>query len=237
MKLSKRHGAVSLMEYRDQGFLPEAMFNYLALLGWSPGDDKEIMSCNEIIERFMLDRVNASNAVFDIEKLEWMNQQYIMVMDRDELITRSMPFLTKEKIYTNDLNQNKVKLRSIIDLMAPRLKVLADISKVRFFFSDEFQYDDKLMQKHCTKKTLDIMADYLTVFRKIEPFDIKTLDERLRTFADKNTIKAREIIHPLRAYVTGQEGGPGLFETMAVLGRDTCIRRIEKILKQSGHNV
>ncbi len=231
-KLSKRHGAVSIMEYRDQGFLPEAVFNYLALLGWSPGDNKEIMDRNDLIARFTLDRVNASNAVFDLEKLEWMNQQHIITMNKDKLTKLIVPVLVREKILPPGSEIDEKCLRSIIDLMRPRLKVLNDIKNAKYLFNDQIDYSEKSTHKHFNRETADLLSDYLVVLRNAASFDKTIMEEQLRDFADKKRLKAGDIIHPLRAYVTGQDRGPGLFETMEYLGKEKCIARIERAIRK-----
>lgn len=168
-KLSKRHGALSVLEYREQGFLPEAVFNYIALLGWSPGDDREIMGGQELVERFTLERINSANAVFDLEKLEWMNQQYIMQLPRGKYFTELIPYLVKYKLMTaEEIEEKKEWFEMVCDVMQKRLKVLTDIKKVAYFFIDDYPYDEAVLKKHLNAKTLDTMRAYLEVL-KSEP--------------------------------------------------------------------
>jgi nondiscriminating glutamyl-tRNA synthetase len=234
-KLSKRHGAVSLMSYQDQGFLPEAMVNFLALLGWSPGSDKEIMKIEEIIESFSLERINPANAVFDIKKLEWMNGQYIMNLPVEDLSELLKPYVVKGKLMTReDLDQKKDWFLKVCRLMQPRLRILSDFEKrSRFFFSDNFEYDKSALSKYCDQNTRAMIKRYLISIEDIEPFSAQTIEQHLRNFATENKFKARDIIHPVRVFVTGQEGGPGLFETLELVGKDACLKRLKKIVIES----
>ncbi|KPJ74573.1 hypothetical protein AMJ52_00180 [candidate division TA06 bacterium DG_78] len=233
-KLSKRHGAVSLMSYRDQGFLPEAMVNFLSLLGWSPGSDKEIMKIGEIIKSFSLERINPANAVFDIKKLEWMNGQYIMNLSVEDLSELLKPYVVKCKFMTKeDLDHRRDWFLKICKLMQPRLRVLSDLEKrSRFFFSDDFDYDKSALSKNCNQNTQTMIKKYLISMEDIEPFNADTIEQHLRNFATENNLKARDIIHPVRIFVTGQEGGPGLFETLELVGKDACLKRLKKIIAE-----
>lgn len=235
-KLSKRHGAVSLMSYREQGFMPEAVVNYLALLGWSPGDDKEIMKQDELIDRFSLERINPANAVFDITKLEWMNGQYILHMSDEELLNRLKPYFIKYGLLEESTIEKKHDwLIRVCRLMKPRLKILSEINeKGRYFFLDDFQYEKDVLNRHLTKKTLTLIQTFVAELQHTENFDAQSIEQTLRTFAAANNVKTRDIIHPLRVFVTGLEGGPGLFETLELLGKKTCTRRINKVLKNYG---
>ena len=233
-RLSKRHGAVSLMSYQDQGFLPEAIVNFLSLLGWAPGNDKEIMKVNEIIELFVLDRINSANAVFDIEKLQWMNLQYIMSFTDEELLEHLKPYITTSGLMKPDeVDHKKEWLLKICGLMKPRLHVLSDIKNGSFFFTDNFTYDETALNKYQNERTLKIMGDFLSVLEKISDFNTPILEESLRSFANAQNLKAKDIIHPLRVFVTGTEKGPGLFETLELLGKETCLQRIKMVI--AGH--
>jgi glutamyl-tRNA synthetase len=239
-KLSKRHGAVSLTWYQEQGFLPDAMVNYLALLGWSPGDDQERFIRNGkldkdiLTERFTLERVNSANAVFDMTKLEWMNQQYIMQLDQPQFRDRLKPFIIKHGLMTEEeINQRDEWYADVCNLMQPRLKILNDIDKqARFFFKEDFEYDKDTFNKYLNKKNLDIVKEFLVELQNIENFKEQAIESALRHFVDQNKIKARDLIHPLRAFTTGSAGGPPLFDTLELIGKQRCINRIEKMLKQ-----
>ena len=233
-KLSKRHGAVSVMNYRERGFMPEAVVNFLALLGWSPGDDKEIMNITEIVDCFTLERINAANAVFDVTKLEWMNGQYIYALTDEQLLERIKPHIIAAGLITEEQITNRRDwVLSICHLMKPRLKVISDIvDGGGFFFTEEYACDEKALRKHLNDAAISLVRDFVQTLKTIEPFSAAEIEQTLRTFVNAKHIKARELIHPLRVFITGREGGPGFFETFEVIGKETCINRLRKIVKQ-----
>ncbi len=233
-KLSKRHGAVSLMTYRDQGFMSEAMVNFLALLGWSPGDDREIMSITELIDRFSLERINPANAVFDIKKLEWMNGQYIYKLTDEELLERLNPYIVNLGLLKAEVFKSRRSwLLKLTHAVKKRLKLLSDIDKVgRYFFLDDFEYDTNTLNKHLNDRTVALIKKFLPDMQNIETFDAQSIEHTLRNFAANNNVEAREIIHPLRVFITGKQGGPGFFETLELIGKDRCNERIRRILSE-----
>lgn len=237
-KLSKRHGAISIMDYKTSGFIPDAVVNYLALLGWSSGDDKEMMSIHELIERFTLERINASNAVFDVTKLEWMNQQYIMQKPPAEFEEVLKPFVIKTGLMTQDeIEKNVDWFKAVCNLMQPRLKVLRDIDKQgRYFFKEDFTYDKATLEKFYCSETIAIMKTFIPALENIEPFEAEKLEEDLRCYGEESGWKVKQWIHPLRVFITGSKAGPPLFETLELIGKTKCISRMKKILKQAQEN-
>ena len=237
-KLSKRHGAVSLMTYREQGFMPEAMVNFLALLGWSPGSDKEIMDLTEIIDLFSLQRINLANAIFDVQKLEWMNGQYIYKLTDKALLHKVRPHIINAGLMTEaEFQARNEWVLHVCHLMKPRLKVLSDIvDGAGFFFKEDYICDKDALEKHLTASAITLVKDFAKTLEPVDPFDAATIEQTLRTFAQGKQIKARELIHPLRVFITGKEGGPGLFETFEVIGKETCISRIRKIVAHYEEN-
>lgn len=246
-KLSKRHGAVSLDEYKKKGFLPGAMVNYLALLGWSPGDDTEdfmnrkkpenlgTVDLVRLAKEFTLERVTKSNAVFDITKLEWMNQQYIHQLNHDKFQELLRPFIIKSGLMTKEeINQKADWFQSVCDLMQPRLKMFSDIDKQgRYFFKDDFEYDQIMVEKFSNIETLDIIKKLVSVLQNIKPFKAAQIEIDLRSFGETSKLKAKQWIHPLRVFTTGTKAGPPLFDTLELIGKNRCISRIEKILKRT----
>jgi len=214
--------------------MPEAVVNFLALLGWSPGDDKEIMDITEIIDRFSLERINAANAVFDVTKLEWMNGQYIYALTDEQLLERIKPYIIAAGLITEDqITKRRDWMLRVCHLMKPRLKVMSDIlDGAAFFFTEDYAYDEKALQKHLNDTAVSLVRDFVQTLKTIEPFSATEIEQTLRTFVNAKHIKARELIHPLRVFITGREGGPGLFETFEVIGKETCINRLRKIVKQ-----
>jgi glutamyl-tRNA synthetase len=233
-KMSKRHGAVSLVTYREQGFMPEAVVNFLALLGWSPGDDKELMNITEITDRFALERINTANAVFDVTKLEWMNGQYIHTLTDEQLLEKILPHIIAAGLITDEhIAERRDWLLHICRLMKPRLKVFSDIiDGGSFFFTEDYTFDETALQKHCHERAISLVRDFIQILEKTEPFSAPEIEQTLRTFVSGKNIKARELIHPLRVFVTGREGGPGLFETFEVIGKEKCISRLKRIVRQ-----
>ena len=231
-KLSKRHGAVSLMTYRDTGSLPGAVVNYLALLGWSPGDDREIMSIGELIDQFTLERINPANAIFDANKLEWLNGQHIYKASDEDLLEQLKPYIIDAGLLSAGAFKEKREwLLKLTHAVKPRLKALTDIDEVAsYFFRDDFEYDKTALEKHLNDKVLLLIEEFLSEMKTVETFDARSIETTVRSFAETHHIKAREIIHPLRVFVTGREGGPGLFETLELIGKDRCIERISKVL-------
>jgi len=239
-KLSKRLGARSVLEYRDEGYLPETVVNILALLGWSPGNDVEIMDRKFMVENFSLERINPANAVFDEKRLEWMNNQYIINrLPDDRFFSLTVPYLIKAGLVNSEkYNQNqdyKTEVNRVSNLMRARLKVLKDITKVGYFFTDDFEYDKKALDKHLKSDTINLVKEYVTDLKKLtDPgiFDGEALNNHLRQFAQDRGFSPAKIIHPLRVFITGVEDGPGLFETMERIGRERCLKRIRGIITQ-----
>ena len=233
-KLSKRHGAVSLMTYRDMGYLPDAVVNYLALLGWSPGDDREVMGIGELISQFTLERINPANAIFDVNKLEWLNGQYIHKSTDEELLEHLKPYIIDAGLMNvQQFGEKTGWLVKLAHAVKPRLRALTDINEVaRYFFLDDFEYDKPAFEKHLNDKALGLMKQFLSEMQSMEKFDAPSIEKTLRDFAETHNIKAKEIIHPLRVFVTGKDGGPGLFETLELIGKERCIERVRKILTE-----
>jgi nondiscriminating glutamyl-tRNA synthetase len=206
--------------------------NYLALLGWSPGDDQELMSTETIIASFDLGRINPSNAVFDERKLEWMNGQYIYSMSDDELCERLRPFVIDFGLLNaEEIEKRKSWLLKVCGLVKLRLKTLADLKDVAgYIFVDDFEYEEEGLKKHYNAATMKILADFLPHLEGIEKYTTQAIEQSVRNHAEASGIKARMIIHPLRLAVTGMQGGPGLFETMELIGKERCLHRIRRFV-------
>jgi glutamyl-tRNA synthetase len=225
-RLSKRHGATAVGAYRDQGVLPEALVNFLALLGWTPPDGKEIVPIEEMIRAFELNAVSKSNAVFDLEKLAWMNAEYLRRLPAARLIP-----LVQEELKSSGLafDESQNRERTIL-LLQTRARSLKDFSQSgKAFFSDDFDYDPEARKKFWKDPAL---ADYLEALvarlAAIEPFSVEETEQSLRSFADEKQIKAGLLINASRVALTGQAVAPGLFEVMAVLGRTRVVARLQR---------
>lgn len=225
-RLSKRHGAKAVLQYRDEGFLPEALFNFLALLSWSPGGNKEILSKKEIIKNFSIKRVKTTPAVFDYEKLLWMNQQYIKSLSHERLSEMLQDFVPEE--WKRDKDEEF--WRGLAYLYRVRLKRLSDIATAAEFFFCEPRYNRELLQKFIpdkeAKERLLTVAEQL---KAIEDWKKEKIEDVVRGFAKSLGLKAKDLIHPIRVALTGRDASPGLFEIMELLGKETCIRRLKEV--------
>jgi glutamyl-tRNA synthetase len=232
-RLSKRHGATSVMEYERQGFLPEAMFNFLALLGWSPGaGDREVFTREELVEAFSLDGISSSNAVFNPEKLEWFNSQHIARLGGDEITRRLEPALREAGVWSDGLRgERREWFHQVIEILKPRAKKLRDIVEHgRYFFLDPVEYDEAAVKKHLSASGLaghvKAWADALAA---AEPFSAAAIEAALRACAESQGVKAAALIHATRVAVTGQGVSPSLFDVVALVGREATARRLAKL--------
>lgn len=227
-KLSKRHGGVSVAEYKAEGFLPEALANYLIFLGWTPPNDREILELGEAARLFSIDRMNDVQAKFDLVKLKWMNSEYIMHKEtsalvpllRDQLRRDGFDFETEEE----------GRWAAIADLYKIRIKTLREFGPmVDFFFRDDFPVDEDGRKKYLEPpERKALLADLAARIETLPEYSAEALEAMVRAMADEKSIKASELIHPTRMAVTGRTKGAGLFEIMAVLGRETVLRRLKR---------
>ncbi|HOB54449.1 MAG TPA: glutamate--tRNA ligase [Acidobacteriota bacterium] len=230
-KMSKRHGATSVVEYEKAGFLAEAFFNFMTLLGWSPPDDsREIYSQQELTDLFTLDRVVAHGAIFDAEKLKWMNLQYIKALPPDDLYRRSMPFL--EAIPGFPGPYGPAALRELAGLFRERMNTLAEITRhAEYFFQEPEAYDEKGLKNALKTPDLPAVVEALAArLAAVDPFAHDPIEAAVRAVAEGRGIGAGKVIHPARLALSGRTEGPGLFELMAVLGRDRCVARLRAFL-------
>jgi len=232
-RLSKRHGATAISEYQKAGYLPQAMVNFLALLGWSPGDDTEIMPIEEIIRRFDLSGILPKNAVFDEKKLEWMNGEYIKAMPQERLVSEVIPFLRQAGLVDDAwLSKNFAYLRAAVGLTKERARRLTEFAEFgAYFFRDPETYDEKGVQKYWREERL---AEWVSSLKeriaRLDRCDAQTLEATLRGLAEEGGIRAAKLIHAVRLALTGFTVGPSLFELMEVLGRERIVRRLEKAI-------
>ena len=238
-RLSKRHGATSVTEYRRHGYLPGAMVNFLALLGWSPGDDRELMSVAELIERFSLEGISGGNAVFNTEKLDWMNGQYIARLPIEELAVAVEPLLIDAGLppgATADLQVGPRPgdrwLHRLVNLLRPRAKRLTDfVELARPFLSDAVEYEPEAVDKHLSAPDLcDHVAALAAALRPLDPFDEAHVEAAVRGTATERGVKAGTLIHATRVAVTGRTASPGIFEVLVLLGRERSVERLEQLV-------
>src|SRR5262245_57167172 len=213
-KLSKRHGATSVEEFREQGYIPEALVNFLALLGWSYDDKTTVMSRDEIVERFTLDRVGASPAVFDFQKLDWMNGVYLRELPPDEYADRLVAYL-RGRGYDWD----EAIARKAAPLVQEKIARLDEFPGFAGFFFGDVEPDPALLDGAVLEPAERTLAD-------VEPFDAETIEAQLRELAERLELKPREAFQPIRVAVTGSKVSPGLFESIELLGREQTLERI-----------
>jgi glutamyl-tRNA synthetase len=228
-RLSKRHGATSVMEYAREGFTPEAMVNFLALLGWSPGDDRELFTREELVSVFALDGISGGDAVFNVEKLEWFNQQHMTRLAPDELARRLQPALDAAGLWNPDyVGDRHAWFAAVVELLKPRARRLSDfVAQGRCFFSDAIDYDESAVAKHLRAPGMrEHLTALVAAYAALETFDAATLESALRATAEARSVKAATLIHAARVAVTGKTVSPGLFEVLALLGRDRVVKRI-----------
>jgi glutamyl-tRNA synthetase len=234
-RLSKRHGATSVMEYARQGFLPEAMMNFLALLGWSPGTDQEIFSRDDLIAAFTLEGISGGDAVFSPEKLDWFNQQHIARLGGDVLARRVKPSLEAAGLWRDAFDgDRRAWLLVVLELLKPRAKRLDDFAvHGRFFFVDTPEYDVGAVEKHLRVPGMRAHLEALgAAFEALPSFDVMSTEVALRATAEARGVKAGSLIHAVRVAVTGKAVSPGLFEVLALLGRDEVARRLNRALTE-----
>ncbi|MFH1460380.1 MAG: glutamate--tRNA ligase [Candidatus Omnitrophota bacterium] len=231
-RMSKRHGATAISEYKKQGYLPEALVNYLALLGWNPGNNKEIFSLKDLIKDFSLKRINKTAAIFDLTKLNWINGQYIKNLDIKVLTDLIIPNL-KEKGYIDE-NLNREWLEGLVNLYKTRLPTLDHFSNLAgFFFTDRVHYDQEAVEKFLTTKNAVIYLDkFKQALEKSEPFKVKEIEAQVRLVVNELKVNAGELIHPARVALTGGTVSPGIFEVIEFLGKEKSVKRLNTVIKK-----
>ena len=235
-RLSKRHGATSVMEYPRLGYLPEAMVNFLALLGWSPGKDQELMTRDELIGQFTLEGISGGNAVFNVDKLDWFNQQYMMRLSGDELVSRVEPAMRDAGIWRDTyLSSERTWLARVLDLLKPRVRRLSDFPVEGAFFFKDVEFDEAAVSKHLKPAgTRQLLQAIITALDSSPAFTAAELESLMRGVAAERGVKAATLIHGTRVAVTGRGNSPGLFEVLELLGRDRTLQRLAAALPRAG---
>ena len=224
VKLSKRRDRVAVEDFRDQGFLPEAMVNYLALLGWSPGDDLEFLDRQKMVELFDLSKVSKSPAFFDVVKMKHFNKHYIAAMDSDEFIKRCLPFLERNSWWQGSELQ-QASFRTIAPYVKERVALLTEVVEmVDFLFLDPSQLD--VERYTLSDADVDMLLKFLSKVESIENFTRDTLEESFRSLGEEIGVALRKLQAPIRLSLTGRKIGPPLFVAMEVLGKERSLERI-----------
>jgi glutamyl-tRNA synthetase len=230
-KLSKRHGGVSVSEYKNEGFLSEALANYLLLLSWSPGDNREIVTLEEAVKIFDIKKLGNVQARFDVDKLRWINGEYIKNKDTKELAN-----ILKEKIEDNNLKVDNDYLEKIVELYKTRFRTFDEfVGLTKCFFTDDFPVDDKAREKgekflkdENTKKAI---TEFTKKLNSLTNFNHTEIERICREVSEEHNIKAASLIHPSRVAISGKAVGAGLFEMMELLGKEKAIKRLNNILQ------
>ncbi len=234
-KLSKRHGATAVGEFQKMGCLPEALVNYLTLLGWSPPEaQSELITPDQTIPSFSLERVSKTAAVYDVQKLIWLNGQYMTTYDLDSLTRRAIPFFIQVGLISNsEAEEKQAYIRGVVSVVKERVRTLVELAEAsRYFFQEIVSYDEKGLEKYFLKQDgvellLSKGSEWLNT---LDHFDKESIESAYRQLMDELKIKGGIIIHPMRLALTGRTASPGLFEVMVILGKRKCIERLDKAI-------
>jgi len=229
-KLSKRHGATSVEEFKEQGILAESLVNYLCLLGWSAENQEEIIGLEEVKKQFSLERVSKNPAVYDTKKLTWINGSYLKNLDLEYVTESAVPFMKNAGIQLEKVDN--VKLKAIINLVREKVWTLVEIADASsYFFNNKFEYDEKGLEKYFSNESVGgYLRELINRLQILELFDKEVTEKVYRDYAEELGVKAGELIHPTRLALTGRTVSPGLFEMMEIMGKDECIERIQSAI-------
>ncbi len=238
-RLSKRHGAASVLAYRDRGILPGALRNYLALLGWSPGNDQELFDDEQLVHSFSLKRINKANAVFDPQKLEWMNGKILNRLPPEKLVSPLRERLQREGLWQDRWNSPDYRpwLLRVIDLLKTRIRNLNQFSEQgRAFFSDDFDYDEQAVEKQTARRDAELRRQIVgaldrlvEVYQGVDFLDSKQLEQSVRAIVEEGDLKTGQLFGIVRLALTGRAHAPGLFDVMQVLGREKTLQRLRRM--------
>lgn len=239
-KLSKRHGATSVEEFKEKGFLPQAMVNYLMLLGWSPKDNEEIFNLDKAVKEFSLDRVNKTGAVFDIKKLVWINGNYIRNLDLDYITEQTIAFMVKKGIIDENEKDEKFDyIKELVKVTRDRAKTLDELAdQLAFFFQDITEYQEKGVKKHFSKDdAVELLEKGADALENLEEFTHDTTEKTFRKITADMGKKAAKLIHPTRLAISGRTVGPGLFDIIVLLGKEKTVARMRKAAQWIKENI
>ena len=235
-KLSKRHGATAVDEFQEMGCLPEALVNYLTLLGWSPTEEQsELISPDQTIPSFSLEKVSKTAAVYDVQKLIWLNGQYMTTYDSDSLTLQAIPFFIQAGLISpSEVEEKREYLRDVVSVVKEKVRTLRELEEEsRYFFQDIVSFDDKGLEKYFLKQegVEALLSKGRECLDTLNYFDVESIESAYRRLMDELKIKGGIIIHPTRLALTGRTVSPGLFEVMALLGKRKCIERLDKAIE------
>ncbi|WP_420129353.1 glutamate--tRNA ligase [Longimicrobium sp.] len=230
-KLSKRHGATAVGDYAQLGVLPEALFNFLALLGWNPGDEREVMDVEELVQTFSLERINKKSAVFDTEKLFWMNGRYLEKKPAEELLSLVAPLLVAQGLITEaEVETRRGWLLHLLELLKTRARSVKDIpAQARIYLGDEVEYDaDSVAKQWKDPLTAERLGAARAALEALEPWTVEAIEPALRAAAEGVGVGFGKVAQPLRVALTGSSASPGIDHVVFLLGREGALRRIDR---------
>jgi glutamyl/glutaminyl-tRNA synthetase len=231
-RLSKRTGATAISDYRKMGYLSSALVNYLLLLSWSPGDNREVIDINEAIKLFDIKNVNKTAATFDLKKLDWMNNQYLKEADSEKLAELIIPSLV-EKQYIEEDKFDRNYVVSLVKLFQPRLATLSNFADwADFFFVKDLQIDPAAKEKFLSKDFSREFALFIERLEALDKFDIVSIEAAFREMVKELNLEAKVLIHPIRVALTGKTIGPGLFEVIYYLGKERTKGRLSRWIRK-----
>ena len=232
-KLSKRHGATSVEEFRSQGYVAEAIVNYLTLLGWGPGDEREIFSLQETVELFELEQMSKKAAVYDTKKLTWMNGQYLSELPLEKILPEVKPFFVKDG-YVDEawFAENEAYFAKLVDTVRVRVKTLQEIADASdYFFKDVESYDEKGVAKHFKPEAVALLEECIAAVEADDVYSLETTEAAYNKIAADNNLALGKVIHPTRLALTGRTVSPGMFDVMVLLGKEKTLERLHKAVE------
>lgn len=230
-RLSKRHGATAVTSYKEMGYLSDAFINYLVRLGWAHGD-QEVFTRDELTEYFSLEDVGKSAAVFNPEKLLWLNSHYLKNTPTEKLVELVKPFLIREKIIKEDQTVDKVWLSKAVDTLKERSRTLVELANsLRFYITEDIEYDEKARSKFLNKKSLPHLIDVKEALKRLDDFIAPEIEKVFGALVEKHNIKLGNLAQPVRVAITGKAESPGIFEVLEIVGKEKTLKRLEKAIK------
>lgn len=234
-KLSKRHGATSVEEFRSQGYLAEAIVNYLTLLGWGPGDERELFTLQETVELFELEQMSKKAAIYDTKKLTWMNGQYLSELPLEKILPEAKPFFIKDGLVTEEwFNDaaNEAYFEKLVDVVRVRVKTLQEVADASTYFFKELEgYDEKGVSKHFKPENIAILEQCIAAIKADDVYDLASTEAAYNKIAADNGLALGKVIHPTRLALTGRTVSPGMFDVMVLLGKEKTLERLEKAVE------
>lgn len=233
-RLSKRHGATSVTSYKEMGYLSDAFVNYIVRLGWAHGD-QEIFTRDELIKYFSLEDVGKSAAVFNSEKLLWLNGQYLKNTPTEKLVELVMPFLVREKIIREDQTLDKKWLSKAIVTLKERARTLVELAhSLRFYIAEDIEYNEKAKGKFLNEKNLPYLLDIKTELETLDNFAAQEIEKVFISLVEKHNTKLGNIAQPVRVAITGKTESPGIFEVLEIVGKEKTLKRLGRAIKTIG---